>query len=441
MKRLLILALLGLAACATTEVSTPVVAGQSVCAAHLGAGTTHNGDITADETWTAAGSPHLVAADKSITAGATLTLEPCAEVRMGAGTSLLAFGKLLALGDATHPITIAAENPTKPFDFVTVRPGGWLDFAYVRVAGGAAGTVNGSGVIDVWGPGAEDGVAPTAAARLRHVTIDGSDHFGLTLERAGTLTPDSDDLTISHCALGAISTRPALASAIPAGKYTGNAVDGIVVISSDIMTTDTTWHDRGVPYIIGEANGNGHDFRVGLGGGTRVRWTIDPGVVIRVQPAGRVLMQAAATGKVSNGVVIATGTAAKPIVFTSAAAAAAPGDWRGLVWDGAPDSANTLAFVHVEYAGGDSQANSFHCDPNGSFSNNENAAIAFFGEPAAPFVQNSTILASAGAGIDLAYSGNALDFLSGNTFSQVAGCKVTTPRDAKGSCPATAPCP
>ncbi|MFZ4577746.1 MAG: hypothetical protein ACOYOB_05040 [Myxococcota bacterium] len=64
-----------------------------------------------------------------------------------------------------------------------------------------------------------------------------------------------------------------------------------------------------------------------------------------------------------------------------------------------------------------------------------------FGQPTAPFIQNATFFASAGDGIDLAYSGAAADFLTSNTFTQVAGCKVSTPRNGDGTCPATVVCP
>ncbi len=61
--------------------------------------------------------------------------------------------------------------------------------------------------------------------------------------------------------------------------------------------------------------------------------------------------------------------------------------------------------LHLEYAGGESLANGFHCDPDGSSSANENAAVAFFTHPSPGTITHSAIQASGGAGIDLAYAG------------------------------------
>src|SRR5256885_5877906 len=47
------------------------------CATPTGPGTEHATSITADETWTAAASPHVIVYDLDVK-GATLTIEPCA---------------------------------------------------------------------------------------------------------------------------------------------------------------------------------------------------------------------------------------------------------------------------------------------------------------------------------------------------------------------------
>ena len=57
------------------------------------------------------------------------------------------------------------------------------------------------------------------------------------------------------------------------------------------------------------------------------------------------------------------------------------------------------------------------------------------------FVTNSTILASASHGIDRGWRGSNTDFLATNTFTSIAKCKQSYPKDATGACPATVPCP
>ena len=92
-------------------------------------------------------------------------------------------------------------------------------------------------------------------------------------------------------------------------------------------------------------------------------------------------------------------------------------------------------------AGAPSQAKGFHCIPGGVLSNDEEAAIALYGQPAVPFITNTTVLSSAALGINLAYEGMTFDFLTSNTFRSVVGCKQSTPRHMAGACPSNVSCP
>jgi hypothetical protein len=129
------------------------------------------------------------------------------------------------------------------------------------------------------------------------------------------------------------------------------------------------------------------------------------------------------------------------VIFTSAAGAMAAGDWQGISFGNLPDAADKLDHVEVHYAGGHSMANGFHCQPNGSPSANEDAAITFYGPPPMGAVTNSLITDSAGAGIDLAYSGASVPLSATNTFTAIAqACNVTIPKDSGGNCTAGAMC-
>jgi hypothetical protein len=412
------------------------------CVTPTGSGTRHDGEtIVADVTWTAAGSPHLITYTPTVSATGTLRIEPCAVVQIQSGYGLAVKGRLEALGTAAQPIAITAAVPAQPFSYIEVL-GGFADLAYVTLSNGGAAGPNSNAVLDVWGSSTP---LRTENARLRHVAISGSLQFGLTLERSGTLTADSTDVTIAGATLGPVMARgSALVGGIPDGKYTGNGVDEILVIDRDFMTEDTTWHDRGVPYRIGDANMNGADFRVGASSGAALTtWTIEPGVAIRVTPSGRITFNHATAG--TTGTIVARGTAALPIVLTSAAPAPAPGQWRGLVFDGAPANGTAMDHVEIRNAGGPSQANGFHCEAAsaGAHSHDEDAALTFFGEPAGQLLTNSLIADTAADAVDLAYTGNPVDFLAGNTFTNVARCKLTLPRTPpSGACPTPVPdCP
>ena len=434
-----LLSLATLCQCNPSEPTVTPDGGQvSTCPVPVGPGTTHGGEtITADTVWRAADGPHTTPGF-IIAKGATLTLEPCAEVRIQSG-GITVDGALKAVGTATQPIHVLADDATKPWSYIRFM-GGTGSFSYATIEnGGDPADPNGLGLIDVRGDTTV--TARQELVHLDHVTLKTSAQFGLSLRSNATLTKDSDALTISGAKLGPVRTWPGLAGNIPAGTYTGNDVDELVVIAEDGMNEDTTWHDRGIPYRLGEAlTKNGIDMRVGKAaqGSPKVTFTVEAGVTVKVVPTGRILMSKATP--VTTGVMVANGTAAKPIVFTSAAATPAPGDWVGLWFDG-PEAGNHLDYVHVDFAGGPTQAKSFHCDLQGTLFEAEDASIVLFGQPASSFVTNSSFTSSAGYGIGRAWSGDLVDFIPTNTFTGMARCKQSYPRETNGACPATVPCP
>jgi hypothetical protein len=414
-----------------------VVDASSQCAPTTGPGTTHTGTtITASETWTAAGSPHVVTFSTIIEAAATLTIEPCTVVRIDGGYGLHVRGKLAAKGTSAAPILFEASEAAKPFGALHID-GGTLDLAYTTVRNGGAISATTYGMIDLRGEGAKRRDAFLAD----HVTIAGSATFGLSLRGDAAVAASSQNLTISGAAAGPVRATAKLAGSLPSGVYTGNGTDEIFVDSATPMDESTRYPARGVPYRIGTLT-------VGetAKDAPEVAWTVDPGVNIRVSSAGNALLNSRRTTAspdvdTSNGTLIAIGTAAAPITFEGATATA--GSWRGIVFRAAPTAASRLDYVTVAHAGGPSQANSFHCDPagKGAFSKNEDAALALYGAPTSPFVTHATFRDSAGDGIDHAYSGTMVDLLPSNTFSALAGCKQTRPRNADGSCPDAGYCP
>ena len=74
--------------------------------------------------------------------------------------------------------------------------------------------------------------------------------------------------------------------------------------------------------------------------------TVEPGTTILMEPAG--FLSVAGSG--DNAALVAVGTAAEPITFTSAALDPAPGDWQ-CVRIGADSSATDIRFTTFEYGG------------------------------------------------------------------------------------------
>src|SRR5947207_12373057 len=70
----------------TPDMSMPT--GQNDCPPPSGPGVQHSGILTTSDTWTAADSPHVITSSTQIRGGATITLEPCAVVRVQKGYTI-----------------------------------------------------------------------------------------------------------------------------------------------------------------------------------------------------------------------------------------------------------------------------------------------------------------------------------------------------------------
>ena len=421
------------------------------CVPPAGPGTKHGSDaVTADTLWKAADGPHVVTSGFTIETGATLTIEPCTKVMFDGGSGgygITVRGKLVAEGTPAKRITFDAVDPAKPWSGLTVDPSttGTISLASATLSnGGASDNPNILGLLDL----RSDAAGPlTERLRAKDVTLTGSQQYGVVLRAGATFTADSSNLVVSGAKLFPVRADARLTTNIPSGTYTGNTTDEILLDLGSDVSNDITLHDRGVPYRLGGVQGvnAGKVLAVGISGPTAVvaTLTVEAGVTIRASAASVIQMKKDSSQN-AVGRLVVQGTAAKPVVFTSASATPAAGDWQGIVFD-APDAIDAIDHARVEYAGGPSQANSFHCDPlstTGGFSQNEDAAIAIYGKPASAFVTNTSIVSSAGDGIGRSWSGDLVDFLATNTFDKVATCKQSYPRSATGSCPTgPVPCP
>lgn len=101
-----------------------------------------------------------------------------------------------------------------------------------------------------------------------------------------------------------------------------------------------------------------------------------------------------------------------------------------------------IAHAVIRHAAGASQISSFDCpSPVNSGFANEGAILIVGGQPATAFVTDTNIDSSAGDGIVRGWTGELVDLLPTNTFTNVARCNQTYPKPSAGSCPDPAPCP
>ncbi len=409
------------------------------CTAPSGAGTTH-GSINAAETWTEAGSPHIVPFD--INVAAAVTIQECAVVRIvkGGTVTVTPSGSLVANGSQGRPVTFEAKVAGQAWASIR-NLGGTLSLNHaVLTGGGDPLNVNPAfaGALHMQSP------STIGTFHVDDVEIAGSLSQGVYINGAVGFDATSQNLRVHGSAGYPVHVYARVIGSVPSGTYTGNGHDAIAIAGAGgPVVSNQTMHNRGVPYHVGSGPDSGRmDVNSQVAGQVAVL-TIAPGVTVQFPPGGTLNVDPANGTSPAQGALIAIGGAAvdQKIVFTSdQGMASRAGDWLGIGFGGSVDPRSTMQNVRVEFAGGASVSGSNSC-PFAGVAVNE-AAIRIFGPPLSQFITSTEILSSARFGIDRGWRADLQpDFLASNTFTAVASCKETTPRTANGVCPATVPCP
>ncbi|HET6585572.1 MAG TPA: hypothetical protein VFG69_19065 [Nannocystaceae bacterium] len=406
------------------------------CLAPTQGPTHHDEDIVGHEVWTADASPHLVDWTVDVRDGATLEIEPCAVVQFAAGHGLnVAYpgtpttGTLIAQGTEERPIRFEGRDGGR-WGHLFVQAPGTASLAWVTFADGGGVDTRGASLI---ASGTNELPTPTPLF-VDHVTVTGSQGAGVVVDRIAGFAAGSTDLVVAASGDAAhpypLVVGEHTIGSIPAGSYTGNAVDEILIDPEHSLAEDATMRELGVPYVVAEAN----DLVVASGDeNAPATLTIEPGVRIELA-AGRSLEIEHYTGEfMASGALVALGTAEQPIVFTSASPTPQPGDWTGLWFGGIVQPTTQLDHVRVEYTGAWCGCILSTCSDIDEFE----GAVIMSQEPDHVFVTNSLIADGSSHGFVLGYDGSALDFAAVNEFEGMGGCPMTLPRD--GACPSPLP--
>ncbi len=450
-----------IAGCPTAKEPTPdeILARGACAAVPSGAGTVHAQNITADETWTAAGSPHLL---KPIRIEATVTIEPCAvvvleknaQVQVGnSGTGKA--GKVVAAGrfegNRLEPVVFRSQTAGEFWGSLFVFPTGSLDLSYTAlVNGGSKDMTDTNAAIEARG---EQMKPVRPMVRTRHLVIKDSGGQGLTLRNYAGFASDSEALVVTGAGAQteadarfptgyALDLQPAGINSIPKGSVlTGNRREGIFVRSVTRLDVDEAFVNRGVPYVI---DGSFLMYDLGM---SLLTLRIEAGVTMKFLKKGAGDVGLTLGNKASRAPVrlVAQGTADKPIVLTSAEATPAAGDWAGVYLGLGAADGNVFEHVTVEYAGGATGARGFGCGPLSSVG----GLLLIEWQPDTAFVKNCTFRNLIGAGIVSGWTSDmdGPNLAPTNTFSNISpvpmegACNVTrwAPAAGVGSCPGMRP--
>jgi flagellar hook assembly protein FlgD len=302
-------------------------------------------NVTTNTEWTPAGSPYVIMNPIAVNSGVTLTVDPGVVVQFGNGNYLVVNGTLMAVGTSASPISFTSASATPAagnWGFVSFTAGAsasQLSYVTFQYGGG-------------WGWGAMvfvQGSSPT----FNNVTIASSSSIGLYMNTSGG-APTISNSTFSNNGSYGLNLVAANSVSLSGTAFTGN--------SSYAVGAGPGTHLLGMTNIT--ATGNGVN-AVGYRGGTisaaetwlpGMNWVVTGPVTVAATvtltvAGGAVVEFGSGNYLVVNGTLMAAGTSASAISFTSASATPAAGDW-GFVSFTAAASASQLSYVTFQYGGG-----------------------------------------------------------------------------------------
>jgi hypothetical protein len=353
----------------------------TACGQENGSVATHSGNITASETWVGSGTVHVISNPISISAPATVTIQPCAIVKLAIGAGIDVRGA--STGSGTASLVAAGTDPATGFVTFKNSDGsaapGWgrlralnanslIDLENTVLSGG--GNVSGSqlnATISMNG----SGVVPDRTLKVVNVTLSAPAGVGIYFSDAA-FTVDSQNLEIDDQSDAMLAmTAMALGSVPPNTVSLRRTVNEQILVVENANITDNLTISTPIP-IHFKTDG------VFVGGlaptfNADVTLTLESGVILMFERSSTapplVTFGAGGQSVDENAALIVHGTDLNPVIFTSAlalplvpgGALPAPGDWAGL-WL-RTSKGSQIDHAVIEYAGGDASIGPVNCGP------------------------------------------------------------------------------
>ena len=271
----------------------------SVTLGTLSGPTSHNGRVTEDEAWSAAGSPHVVGTNLDLEA--VVTIEPGAivEFRRG-GRILVGDGALIAQGGSSL-ITFTGQESV---------PGFWHSLEFSKQARPGLSVLDNC-LIEYGGSGDSGSVVVNSPVRIDNCIIRRSGASGVYVPEGG-LSSFSHN-TLSDNLSAGLAIDPMLVPTIGEGNsFNGNVPNMVRIIPGDV-TADTHWPNLGVPYLL-------DDMLCVYGDDAVQSLVIEPGTQLRFTESGGIEVD-------DLGALIADGSAG---MITFGPAEDPEDQWRGI---------------------------------------------------------------------------------------------------------------
>jgi len=328
--------------------------------------------LKADTTWTA-DKVYLIGDDfkveghtLTVEAGTTICLYQSGKIYVGEGIDP---GEIHLNGTADKPIVIteppSTQDPTKPAGFhggikLDTYEGSTMSYVNIWYGGPGGGSAAWAFELTDTAHGTPDAKKPLL---VDHLTVGAVQSKGIrigtelgiadgsAIQFTGFVTPDTSSPALDATAEVEIKATKSVAKAF---TFTGAPIpDGakhvnlITAAADGMLSTDTDLVDFGLPYLyknkLQMQVAGAQDDPVGA------TLTIHEGVTLNMSG---VLIIGATSGTAMGNLIVA-GTAAKPVIFGSAADTPASGDWEGFYFVGGQyDPAKSkIDNAQINYAG------------------------------------------------------------------------------------------